>query len=240
MGGDNWGYGLVFFFLLIVLLLVIGILAVCLWCLLLILRQYLDLMKKEDVVGKETKDTEERENKESETKMPMPIQPVLPQTELKEREGEEPSGGTGDKINCDMILKSEQNLEKNHQELHKDIRIRVLEFIRLSSKNNCVRLKVINKSFSGYLENYELVEDPDGKLLMIQGKSGECIVVPESENIGEKEYEYSGVKGCYETNIPVRSGCYYQIIQILELCTVQKHEDKYIIQSKGKLMLEQK
>lgn len=222
---------LIFFFLAIVLLLVMGLLTACLWCLLLLLRQHLELVEKMS--------EENTNHAESETVLPAcPFGSTLKEQGTKTLE-EQPKKSS-EQTNHNMVHISEQSIEEDSEEICEDINTKVLEFMRRSPKNNCTRLKAVSKAFSGYLEEYELIEDPTGKLIMIQGKSGECIVFPESESIGEKEYEYCGVKGCYETNISVRSGYYYRIIQIPELCTVKKSEDKYMIQSKGKLTLEQK
>lgn len=207
----------------------LGILVLCLSQLICISKRYLDFVQNMNAGDKEKKNVGDK-NIDISTLISEPMlekvyKKVFEEFSKKMKRANPASIGQ----NTERNLESKMNTETN-----------VLEFIRTPAKSNCIRLEVVDKSKPNFLDEYVLTEDANGILVVFREANQKCIIVPESESIGEKEYDYRKLKECYEADVPVKSGYYYNIVQVLEPCIVKKSGGNYLIESKGKLKLEQK
>lgn len=236
----------IMFLVIIALLLTIGILAVCFWNLLIVLRQFMvythgldisydvkthEKMEKERVHGGEeySEKASQDYNKNSAIRKKTVYTSGIDDIAMDMRkEGEESVSYRRDTV--DII-----NLNKENK---KDL----VEFIKRDSKIDCIRLDLKNKCvFKSWAGDDELTESLEGRLVIYEETRNGCIVVPADEIIGEREYAFSGVESCYRVNQEVVSGQNYRIVDVKKPCIVEKKENgDYIIKEKGELVIERK
>lgn len=242
------GLGILIIILLtiIALSLLVGILAVCFWNLLLVLREFLSLDSKAKKRAKKNRskrniekkvEVEKIQEENEETRQnychPVYSEPVVKYEDERKDEGY-----------CYNALEKIDRKEKE-QAHQKNISIyenleNMITFIKASTKPGYVYLKKKHKSNSEEIETDKVIleetKDIKDACLVIYGEErGLYIVLPYDEDIGERALIYGGIVDCFKL-IPEPDRCLnYQIIGVKKACQVSRRGEQYYVEKKGEL-----